>query len=409
MGMIKKIWHSVTVERIKSRVKKALMFIVNKTIGVRNKAVFRSFSGSHYSDNPRAISEMMHAIDPTVEIVWMMNDGVDEKLPAYVRRASNSTPFIIWEYATASYWIDNFELQDCYYKARNQRYVQTWHGDRSFKRVICQSSYLNFNSRRLIENQVCDLCLAGSAFGLETYRTAFKYYGPVLMTGTPRCDRLINAPERATDGAKVHIGLDPHFRYVLYAPTFRDSDGFESNESCSIFDADSVVECLEGITGEAWKCLLRAHPSIKGQFDGESSALNVSAVPDMMDVLEASDILISDYSSSVGDFCLTGRPVLLYQYDIEDYTAASRELRFDMNKSPYSIARTHSELLDLLKEITLDPDGARNNCNAILDFYESSETGQSALDVCRFLLDGELDKSNCSIGAQVDVWSPSNL
>lgn len=276
--------------------------------------------------------------------------------------------------------------------------MQTWHGNRSFKKVICQSSYLGFLPSNVVENEICDLCLAGSDFGLETYRTAFLYDGPVLKLGTPRCDRLVRPDAAHAAALKASMGFEANTRYVLYAPTFRDKEGLEDDTAHEALDVDYIAERLKRATGEKWRVLLRVHPSVAEKAIAVSElGVNVSAWEDMMDLLEVADALISDYSSSVGDYILTGRPVVLFQHDLEDYERDSRELRFDMGGSPYVVARTNEEVALKLAGLFCDGGIAAANDAEIAAFYNTYETGHSAESTCRFLVTGELDSGAASL------------
>ena len=51
--------------------------------------------------------------------------------------------------------------------------------------------------------------------------------------------------------------------------------------------------------------------------------------PDMTDLLAAADLLVTDYSSSLFDFSLTGRPMVLWAYDLDDYRERQRGLYLD--------------------------------------------------------------------------------
>ena len=61
--------------------------VVTRTLkGVDNKkALFISYNGSSYSDNPKAISEVLHDICPEADIVWAMKDPESKKkiVPEY--------------------------------------------------------------------------------------------------------------------------------------------------------------------------------------------------------------------------------------------------------------------------------------------------------------------------------------
>ena len=55
----------------------------NLTPVKKGRWVFTSFRG-HYSDNPKAISEKLHALAPEMEIVWLVEERFLSLLPSYV-------------------------------------------------------------------------------------------------------------------------------------------------------------------------------------------------------------------------------------------------------------------------------------------------------------------------------------
>lgn len=69
--------------------------------------------------------------------------------------------------------------------------------------------------------------------------------------------------------------------------------------------------------------LIRLHPCFiwfkEPPFEYNHCVLNVTKYPDMQYLLLISDVLISDYSSTMFDFNLLHRPVFLYVNDVEDY------------------------------------------------------------------------------------------
>jgi CDP-glycerol glycerophosphotransferase len=79
------------------------MFFCNKFFGIKNKIVFISFNGKSYSDNPRAISEILHEMSSDVEIVWLFNSPESKKeiTPEYIRLVSNRGFKKLYELSTA--------------------------------------------------------------------------------------------------------------------------------------------------------------------------------------------------------------------------------------------------------------------------------------------------------------------
>ena len=92
--------------------------------------------------------------------------------------------------------------------------------------------------------------------------------------------------------------------------------------------------------------MVRLHPGIaeKSNFINYNDyVLNASNYSDMQELLTISDILITDYSSSMFDFMLTKKPIFLYSSDMDDYIK-DRDFYFDYYNLPFSIATNNVEL-----------------------------------------------------------------
>ena len=175
-------------------------------------------------------------------------------------------------------------------------------------------------------------------------------------------------------------------KLLLYAPPFRDELLVKWQRHRAQIDLDRTLRALERRTGDRWMCLFRAHYLSAGlAVDAlEGRIVNAAGHEEMAELLLIADALVTDYSSCAGDFALTGRPIFLFQDDLEDYKAKSRELYFDVTDSPYLVARTQKELEALIEAMT--PEFARENDRAILDFYGTTETGRAAEAACEYII-----------------------
>lgn len=84
----------------------------------------------------------------------------------------------------------------------------------------------------------------------------------------------------------------------------------------------------------------------------------------MADLLLISDILITDYSSSAGDFILQHKPAILALFDIEDYSRNCRSFNFDLKESKFIKAFSQSELDVILQNI--DDDKIYKTCDDVI-------------------------------------------
>ena len=261
--------------------------------------------------------------------------------------------------------VDNFNRAHYMLKFRNQVYVQTWHGDRAFKKVLFDA----YPDEPFPDGEQIDLAVAGSDYGERQYRSAFRYAGPVLKVGLPRNDLLVDPPEGLRERVRSALGAGENDRLLLYAPTFRDATR-GGRQPCP-FSMEAALERLSEITGSRWLCLARGHDMNSGVDC--PGAIDATGYPEMAELLLAADMLITDYSSSAGDFALTGRPVILTRPTARRTCRATGAV-LRRRRLAYWVARTEAELHALFEKLG----GARENCAEILKFYGASETGRAA-------------------------------
>ena len=362
-----------------------LMRVVQRIRGIDgNKVVFSSFDSDAYSDNPRYISERLHALKPDCDIVWLISKNRMDvvKTPDYVRRVTPLGVDGLIEQATARFWVDNSRhAENIYLNTEKQFYIQTWHGDRGFKRVGVDDEK---KAVYLCEDK-CAMMIAGSEFGRNTYRTAFRFQGEVLMDGCPRNDVLMrNDPEEAR-AIRRRLQIPDDVRLLMYAPTYRRMDN--RGKQSAVLDIPATLDHLEKTTGERWRCLYRAHYKMAGLIANADDArmMDASAYPEMTELLLITDMLITDYSSCGGDFALLRRPMFLYQADVGEYMKDDHSFYFKMEDSPFLVAHDQAELNRLIDET--DAEKARENGEALDRFFGTTETGHATDAVCQYIID----------------------
>ena len=355
---------------------RCVMRLCHAAFGVRPKRVFfSSFKGRDYSDSPARISEQLHALRPDAEIVWQLWNA--EGAPDYVRVVRPRSLAALRAISTARCLVDNFNRPQYMLKFPDQRYVQTWHGDRGFKKML----YDMEDGQFFPDGAQMDLGVSGSEFGTKNYRTAFHYEGEVLQLGMPRNDILLSRDTEAAKAARRKLGLGGDERVMLYMPTFRNDR--RGGEQPAGFDLGLALDRLEAATGRPWRCLTRAHSkSLRVDGGGDDPRVrDVSAWPETSELLLSADLLISDYSSAAGDFVLLDRPVILYQEDIDRFISGDRQMYFDLRTCPYPRAESQEQLLALLDDI----DALRPACAKVREFYGVTETGHSARAVAEWI------------------------
>ena len=371
--------------KIKGLLLDVYYFLCRVIFGYQDAVVFESFGGKMYGDNCKPVSEELHKLNPKVKIVWFFKKPEDKKdiVPEYVTCISKSDKWGICKWSAISkVYVSNCVLPSTR-KGKKQFFVQLWHGDRPIKKVIYDIEGTTWDLGEE-KDGYCNLAVAGSEFGVRQYRSAFRYNGEVINFGSPRNDCLVNFdPERAKE-IKKNLNISEDIKVLLYAPTLRDPNWVSHTmQEKQDIDLYATLKVLEEKTGSPWICLTRSHPAVidLGGIVFDDKIINATNYEDMADLLIISDMVITDYSTSASDYVISNRPAILYQSDIEDYMKNSRSIHFNMDETPYLIAKNQSELEELILGLTEEK--IIENCKAVLDFYGANETGRSAFETAK--------------------------
>lgn len=366
------------------RVRIAMLLFSFKRVDPR-KVLFATFNG-RFNDNCLPVAKMLHDIDGSIQIIWGYRDKkYISEFPDYIKPVKYNSLAYFLEMCTSSSWVYNFAVPQGTIKRKNQFYIQLWHGDRGMKRIANDASKSNKHysdstfGRKICEKELCDLVYAGSKAFVDVWTRSTGYCGKYKIVGTPRCDCLIDNSVDA-QAIRKSLNIRDDVSVLLYAPTFRDHCSRE--KVTSDIDLQQVLEILKEKYNREWICLKRSHGGSSLSTMKESSSdriIDMSTYRDICDLLIISDMLITDYSSSAGDFALTNKPVILYQDDINEYLDKDRSFIWDPKSMPYFVAYNMNELKDLIMGLT--DEKIIGNSKKILDFYQTNETGKATLDV----------------------------
>ena len=187
---------------------------------------------------------------------------------------------------------------------------------------------------------------------------------------------------RQRTGGDVWWKHPEKYRYVLYAPTFRDN---EVDHPRIMMDTERVLSELP----EDVVLLLRLHPHVakalrqqglqgadmlgaseereKTETDnsperhGESRmsrctgrVIDVSGYKGVTTLLSAADVLITDYSSIIFEYAVLEKPMIFYAYDLDDFRENGRDFYEPYEDFvPGPVVRDESTLVEHLKSVLL--------------------------------------------------------
>jgi CDP-glycerol glycerophosphotransferase len=118
-------------------------------------------------------------------------------------------------------------------------------------------------------------------------------------------------------------------------------------------------------------------------------ALNVSAYPDITELYLVSDVLVTDYSSAMFDYAVTGRPMVFFAYDLAEYRDNLRGFYFDFEaEAPGPLLETSPDVIEALGNIESVAAGYNDAYRRFATRFCPLDDGKAAARICDRLFSG---------------------
>ncbi len=353
-----------------------------------NRITVYSLKQRGYSCNLKYLTEYLKDQRPgTFEILWIVKRGSDleslkqQGIPAAM---AHSWQHFAWRHRSGIV-ITNDEFYPMCRRRRGQKYVNVWHGGINYKKIGYEGLAFSNPVQKLIyamNNPQPDCFLSGSRSFTRTASRSFGFPQEIFLEcGLPRNDILVRGIEPGQAEAwKTGLGIAPGKRVALYAPTFRKG----GNGPGAGLDFGKLRRVLGERFGGDWVVLLRQHYFVARQEEAlPEGVTDVSRIEDMQMLLLCSDCLISDYSSCMWDYLLTGRPCFVYAPDLAAYREDDRSFFIPPEQWPYPMAATQPELWERIREF--DAVTFQNQASRHREAFGSWDRGGSCEALARTL------------------------
>ena len=321
------------------------------------RVVYQSFQG-RFSDSPRAIHERLRD-RPGTEHVWLLDPAHADAFPDDVATVRIDRPEARVALESADLVVAGTHTEVEWTKPPGTTYLQTWHGT-PLKRI--HNDVLLVPPGRLAELdrdiERWDVLLSPNPVSTPRLRKAFGFDGPIWETGYPRNDLLVGPAAASTRcDVRRELGLADDETAVLYAPTWRDDEKYAGLTDVPMhLHLGALAERLTR-SGTPHRVLARVHNLMTDRSHAESApgVVDVSLYRDVRELYLAADVLVTDYSSVMFDFALTGKPIVFYAYDLDRFRDEIRGFYFDLlPEAPGPVVRTETELVEALLHLDRD-------------------------------------------------------
>lgn len=366
----------------------------------QSRVAFGAWQGHRYADNPRYLYEYLLERRLDLRLIWCGRPAVRGFVPvgANARFVPRMSISCIWQLLRAktifvSHGYDDLFPFNLTFKAdliylghglaiKNMGSPARPGGDEAFSGLL----------RRIKQAPVGHSHYVASSPEhkqklLMEYSTQNCRPDNTLILGQPRCDVFTQENSQTIESTrkfyeqKYEIPADK--RLVTYLPTFRDT----TNDVFSFRDLpEDQVQRLQSILDRHEAVLVERSHFVDGVLrssqrgENDTSVVDLSAARDVdsIDLLLASDLLITDYSGAYVDYLLLDRPVLHFVYDYDDYLKADRGLYFDLKEvAGGPLLGSADELIDALEEHLSDTELGAERRARVRSRLLANETGRS--------------------------------
>lgn len=237
-------------------------------------------------------------------------------------------------------------------KREGQVCVNTWHGtplkclglsdiDNSLKSFAnIQKNYLMSDYALFPNDFVRDVFL-------DDYQLRKLYSGELVMLDYPR-NGIFRDVERASK-IRSDSGYGPEHQLIAYMPTWRGA-GRMAEEQEQIVRIEAHLSEIDQGLDDGQTFFVNLHFLVSDKID-YSKYRHVRPFPvslETYDFLAICDCLVSDYSSVIFDYAATGKPIVLFTYDLDEYEK-DRGLYVSVDELPFPKSTDTKDLLERLK------------------------------------------------------------
>lgn len=354
----------------------------------KRKVVFTAFEGNGgFCCNPRYIAENLIKENNSYELIWLVND-MKKEFPKEIKKVKNSFLNRCYHLSTSKFWIDNSRKEYGTKKRKSQYYIQTWHASIGFKPVGGYRGDKLPKIARIVseeDSNLIDYVIANSKWCIDHNPKKLLYKGEIIKTGSPRCDIFTTKRTLLQESIRSRYNIPLDSKILLFAPTFQ---GGSQSGKREIFaeqpdiDFNELLNALENRFSGKWYVFLRMHPQLSAKLESMPTSykikemIDVSQADDMNELITASDVLITDYSSSAFDAINMKIPIFIYATKSEEYINERGSLMWDMENFIFPFASTNEELSKYI--LNFDEDLYIENLNKFIEEQEILEDGKAS-------------------------------
>ena len=370
--------HNLAIQLLYKKIMGAFFRFVGFFIKTDNKLILFCGHGRKYNDSPRTIYEYMIRQEKYKDLkyVWALEEPNEVEIPGCTKIKSDTLRYFLIA-LKAKYWVTCVNIErGLRFKKKKTIYLNTWHGT-PLKTIGNAAS-----GRQDFDFSNIDIFCCAGEYEKEIFIRDFNVpKESIIFSGLPRNDELYNVTEEQIREYRKDLNIPKGKKVILYAPTWRDS--IDNGQSYAMKPPIDISYWKEHLQDE-FVMLLRTHAYTNKLLGIEFNDFvrDFTNYPSINHLLAIADILLSDYSATIFDYSILGRPIICFGYDYDEYSK-ERGLYVDlMLEMPSGVLRTQEEVVEKLKNINYEAESKKT----ILFKKKYLEAGGRATEECAVAL-----------------------
>lgn len=349
----------------------------------KNKVVLTAYNGRQFGCSPKYLALGLVEEGRDVYFALQNPSFLQVKGIKFIKYRSLAHFFHLM---TAKYIVINSSgITDLLPYRSSQALINTWHGGGYFK-IMGNDFFVSeshMKNRKISGENTSYFFASCEAFAEQLPRAMSVSEENIYRTGLPRNDLMFSNGREARRKVYLKYGILEDVGTVIYAPTYRDGVTASVNESgFTPIDVDRVLLSLESRFKRKFVFIFRAHHDMIPDNLAENT-INASDYDDMQELLAASDVFISDYSSCMWDFSLQRKPGFLYTPDLHKYEEG-HPFGTKTEDWPYPLCLSNEELVEKIN--SFDERANNSKIEHYLKVSGSFEDGHATEKVIREIM-----------------------
>jgi len=247
---------------------------------------------------------------------------------------------------------DHVPLFDKVVLSKDTKMIQIWHAGAGFKGVgYSRWGHCGCPGPFSCHRQY-DFCISGSSNISGFFSEQFGILDEqIIPTGMPRMDIYLNKEnrEKVTQELYERYPMAKGNKVLLFAPTYRGRNRMTAYYPYEKLDFQALYDFCEE---KGYVVFFKMHPWVSDevpiQEQHKDRFFDLNSYPNINELFYITDLLITDYSSSIYEFSLMDKPMMFFVYDKVQYSV-SRGFHRDYDSTvPGKVCESFEEIMTAL-------------------------------------------------------------